>query len=107
MKKKNRLALYGFQELLAIDEMFKTHGFEMEQINTRGTDVKVEKNLIFIHNQDVIQEDLTAVKCHSESDSAFIETWFTLRSYNPKNFDSWEVRSETKTFKNQTWKESN
>jgi hypothetical protein len=47
------------------------------------------------------------VKCHSESDSAFIETWFTLRSYNPKNFDSWEVRSETKTFKNQTWKESN
>ena len=102
MKKKNRLTIYGFQELLAIAEMFKNHGFEIGQINTHGTDVKVEKNWIFIHEQDVIQEDLTAVKCHSESDSAFIETWFTLRSYDPKNFDSWEVRSETKTFKKES-----
>lgn len=103
MKKKNTITIYGFRKLSAIAEMFKDHGFELEEISTKGTDVKVEKNWIFIHNCDAIQKDQTTVKCRSENESAVIKTWFTLRSHRPLNFDSWELDSEMKTFK----KESN
>ncbi len=103
MKKKNTITIFGFTKLFAIAEMFKDHGFELDEISTKNTDVKPDKNWIFIHNCDSIQEDWTTVKCISESESAVIKTWFTLRGYNPRNFDAWEVKAEMKTFK----KESN
>lgn len=102
MKNKNTITIYGFRQLSAIAEMFKNHGFELDEITTRGTDVKPEKNWIFIHNSDTIQEDLTTVKCRSENEDAKIKTWFTLRSHNPKDFDAWEIESEMKTFKKES-----
>ncbi len=103
MTKKNTLTLFGFRKLSEIGEMFKKHGFQLDEITTTSTDVKPVKNWIFIHNFDAIQEDRTTVKCVSESESAKIKTWFILRGHNPIKFHAWEIKAEKKTFK----KESN
>jgi len=102
MKKLNTITIYGFRQLSAIAEMFKNHGFELEEITTLHTEVKPDKNWIFLHNSDTIQQNLTTVKCRSENEDAKIETWFTLRSHRTKEFDSWVMKSETKTFKKES-----
>ena len=102
MKNKKTISIFGFRKLSAIAEMFHNHGYEVDQITTNDTDVKPEKSFIFIHDDDVILEDKTTVKCISESESAVIKTWFTLRNYNPLNSDSWVIKSEMKTFKKES-----